>query len=285
MKDLSSLLDSVERWVQYKISYERIKDEDGKISPTIPHICVICGSEKIEGFIKLKNSSFLGGKRYIEIPLCEKHYKIEKTFRNKWFRLIPVTILSGYFLLYLFITFSLKFFYGFTDLLFPPLKYFSWTISSIIALIIISKKLYNLNFGLNSFIELRFSRNDKKRASIFIRNRDWAQQFENLNENRIITKKKATEDIYVMRFLKAMIILLLLGFLMIAILFIPDDFQYLWSLKIILRFIKDIFLPLSLFLILSYGGSMVSYQVRAEKYKSKILEKYYGNGKKFEKMK
>ena len=131
---------------------------NGEINLNIPPICILCGGKNFEDSIKLNNINFFRDKRYIRIPLCEKHFEREMKFRKRWFRLMPLILPGSYSFIYLFFTVFFKVIHGSIDLLFPTLDIISRLISVFTLLILICRKLYILSFGLNSFIELRVSR-------------------------------------------------------------------------------------------------------------------------------
>jgi hypothetical protein len=64
---------------------------NGEINLNIPPICILCGGKNFEDSIKLNNINFFRDKRYIRIPLCEKHFEREMTISNLYYKAIKLT--------------------------------------------------------------------------------------------------------------------------------------------------------------------------------------------------
>ena len=256
-------------WVKFELLYKPGEYMDGKIHINIPQMCVICGSENIKDFINLKSGNFLGGKRYIKIPLCAQHYDRQKFIDNKWFLSMPLTIQATIFFFFLFIKIFFYINQGYIDLVFPLIRYLSWIISSLTAIIIIGQKVYTVKYGVKNFIVLKSSKVDKEALKVFIRGGKWAQIFENLNNNRFfIQKNDDTKKFYVINYLKMTKFVILLSFILLVLSFSEmfiSNYTIPWFLTLIMQLNINMFIPLVLLLDIFYGTMMVFYLGKSKK--------------------
>ena len=257
-------MDSEDQWIGYKLSYNLGEEIDGEINLNIPQMCIICGSTNIEGYLKLRDVRGLKRNKHMKIPLCEVHYGKQMKLHILWFL---TALITPVILLVLFL--SLTLFSNFNEFFIDSLVLLA---SSLLGIIIIGVKIYEVKYGLNHFIEFEYpNKNNDFKLEMFIRDNEWARKFKKVNENRTITdKQNVMEEVHLKKSFNMFLFVILFMFLHIILailMIIIDNYKLSPNGELIIRFFLDL-LPLVLFLLFLYLALMIFYRGKAQKGKS-----------------
>ncbi len=166
-----------EKGITLEIPNKFCDNSNREITITPPKICPICGLEANNGVFKLYSR-----KRFISIPLCKEDYeKITRASGNK----NSLYVCIGYCSLLIVPLFIVVI----QSLIFPNSLILTSILCVIYMLIVGGYSTYYMikrMLDWSNFVQHIFFRYNKKGSKIDIKNQDWAQEFEKLNESKII---------------------------------------------------------------------------------------------------